>query len=112
MIDEHIVQYIQKIVGKDNVKLSESMKNHTTLRIGGPVDCFVTPTELGQIPQLIQALKTFEIDYYVIEVIILSVMMVYKVLLYNYIIVILIIVAVCFMIEKLYNSRLFQVLVW
>ncbi len=66
MIDEHIVQYIQKIVGKDNVKLSEPMKNHTTLRIGGPVDCFVTPTDLGQIPQLIQALKTFEIDYYVI----------------------------------------------
>ncbi len=40
MIDEHIVQYIQKIVGKDNVKLSEPMKNHTTLRIGGLADCF------------------------------------------------------------------------
>lgn len=66
MIDERIVQYIQKIVGKEHVKLSEPMKNHTTLRIGGLADCFVTPTNLGQIPQLIQALKTFEIDYYVI----------------------------------------------
>ena len=66
MIDEHIVQYIQKIVGKDNVKLSEPMKNHTTLRIGGLADCFVTPTNLQQISQLIQALKTFDIDYYVI----------------------------------------------
>lgn len=66
MIDEHIVQYIQEVVGKDNVKLSEPMKNHTTLRIGGPADCFVTPTNLQQIPLLIQALKKFNMDYYVI----------------------------------------------
>ncbi len=66
MIDAHIVQYIQKVVGKDNVKLLEPMKNHTTLRIGGLADCFVTPTNLQQISQLIQALKTFDIDYYVI----------------------------------------------
>ncbi len=66
MIDNHIVQYIQKIVGKERVKLSEPMKHHTTLKIGGPADCFVTPTDLRQIPQLIQALKNFNINYYVI----------------------------------------------
>ena len=66
MIDEHIVQYIQKVVGKEHVKLSEPMKNHTTLKIGGPADCFVTPTNLRQIPPLIQALKRFNMNYYVI----------------------------------------------
>lgn len=66
MIDEHIVQYIQKIVEKEHVKLSEPMKNHTTLKIGGLADCFVTPTGLRQVPQLIQALKNFNVDYYVI----------------------------------------------
>ena len=66
MSDEHIVQYIQKVVGKEHVKLSEPMKNHTTLKIGGPADCFVTPTNLRQIPPLIQALKRFNMNYYVI----------------------------------------------
>lgn len=66
MIDEYVVQSIQKIVGKNNIMLLESMKNHTTLKIGGKADCFVTPTNLGQIIQLIQLLKKFNIDYYVI----------------------------------------------
>ena len=32
-----------KILGEDNVKKSEPMKNHTTFRIGGDADLFVTP---------------------------------------------------------------------
>lgn len=66
MFDEHITQLIQNIVSKDNIKLSEPMKNHTTLKIGGEADCFVTPTDLEQIPQLIQLCKNFNVDYYVI----------------------------------------------
>jgi len=66
MIHEYVLKDIRRIVGEDNVKLSEPMKNHTTLRIGGIADCFVTPTDLQQIPQLIHLLKESDTNYYII----------------------------------------------
>ena len=37
-----------KILGEDNVKKSEPMKNHTTFRIGGDADLFATPVNAEQ----------------------------------------------------------------
>lgn len=38
---EKYIERIEKIVGKDNVKINEPMKNHTTFRVGGKADLFV-----------------------------------------------------------------------
>lgn len=38
---EKYIERIEKIVGKDNVKINEPMKNHTTFRVGGNADLFV-----------------------------------------------------------------------
>ncbi len=38
-----IAQRIAEIIGKENVKTDEPMKNHTSFKIGGPADIFATP---------------------------------------------------------------------
>ncbi len=51
---------LYRIVGEQNVKIEEPMSKHTTFRIGGPAQFFVTPQnmeELGQVVLLCQAEK-------------------------------------------------------
>ena len=55
-----------KILGEDNVKKSEPMKNHTTFRIGGDADLFVTPVNAAQIHDTVIYLKKAEVPYYVV----------------------------------------------
>ena len=40
------------IAGEENVLRDEPMSRHTTFRIGGPADYFVTPSEAGQIGKI------------------------------------------------------------
>ena len=39
---EEIVRELYAIAGEDAVQTAEPMKNHTTFRVGGPVDYFIT----------------------------------------------------------------------
>ena len=55
-----------KILGEDNVKKSEPMKNHTTFRIGGDADLFATPVNAEQIHDTVIYLKKAEVPYYVV----------------------------------------------
>ena len=55
-----------KILGEDNVKKSEPMKNHTTFRIGGDADLFVTPVNAAQIHDTVIYLKKAGVPYYVV----------------------------------------------
>ena len=48
----NLYQELCSIVGEDNVLRDEPMAAHTTFRIGGPADYFVTPSgadEIGRI---------------------------------------------------------------
>ena len=45
------------IVGEDNVRCGEPMKDHTTFRVGGAADYFVTPSDTDQIKELAQLVK-------------------------------------------------------
>lgn len=60
-IQEELIQ----ILGADNVWKDEPMKLHTTFRVGGPADWFVTPEEENQVCELIRFLKKENIPYYV-----------------------------------------------
>jgi len=43
-----IMERLMVIVGEENVKIDEPMRNHTSFKVGGPADVFVTPkTEIG-----------------------------------------------------------------
>lgn len=54
-----------QILGVKNVWKDEPMKQHTTFRVGGPADWFVTPEEEEQIRDLIRLLRAKNIPYYV-----------------------------------------------
>ena len=55
-----------EIAGSDHVCVDEPMKNHTTFRIGGNADYFVSPHSVEEIQEIIAACKKENIPYYVI----------------------------------------------
>ncbi len=54
------------ITGEENVLRDEPMSRHTTFRIGGPADFFVTPEKKEQIGQVIALCRSREIPYYIV----------------------------------------------
>lgn len=54
-----------EILGQENVYKDELMKKHTTFRVGGPADWFVTPEEEEQVRDLVNVLRGEKIPYYV-----------------------------------------------
>jgi len=54
------------VVGRENVFQNEPMSRHTTFRIGGVADYFVTPTKEEQIWQIISLAKQQKMPYYII----------------------------------------------
>lgn len=59
-MSQNLINELYRIVGEQNVKIEEPMCKHTTFRIGGPAQYFVTPQtteELGQVVLLCNAEK-------------------------------------------------------
>ena len=56
---------LKEIISEDEILLDEPMKKHTTFRIGGNADMFVTP-KLSQIPPIMTLAKTYEIPVTII----------------------------------------------
>lgn len=65
-MNQEIFEKLVQIVGKENVLVNESMKKHTTFRIGGEADFFVTPCNTNEIGQIIGKCRNMQIPYYVI----------------------------------------------
>lgn len=57
---------LENIIGKDNVKIDEYMKNHTSFKVGGPVDILLTPETYEQIREIIKFAKEKDIPYLVL----------------------------------------------
>ena len=55
-----------EIAGKENVRTDEPMKQHTTFRIGGAADYFVSPQTADQIKNIIDLCKSEAMPWYVI----------------------------------------------
>ena len=64
-MNQSVYEKIVRIVGSENVLTDESMKKHTTFRIGGTADYFVTPESIPAIAELIAFCKEENIPYYV-----------------------------------------------
>lgn len=54
------------IVGSDHVYTDEPMKKHTTFRIGGPADYYVTPHSKDEIAQVVAVCRKADIPYYIL----------------------------------------------
>lgn len=52
--------------GAENVLADEPMNRHTTFRVGGPADLFVTPASSGEIRKIIALCRAAATPYYVI----------------------------------------------
>lgn len=54
MEKENYIRLIENIAGKENVKVDELMKRHTSFKIGGPADILVAPTSVSDICEIIK----------------------------------------------------------
>jgi UDP-N-acetylmuramate dehydrogenase len=52
-MNDGIVNRLKSIVGETNVRTNEPMKNHTTFKIGGSAQVFVTPETASQIQDIV-----------------------------------------------------------
>lgn len=59
-------QNLKDIVGGDNVLVSEPMSSHTTFRVGGPADYFVTPTSVEEVQAISSFTRESGLDLYVL----------------------------------------------
>lgn len=66
MIEEKSVLEIKQIVGEENCLENESMKNHTTFRIGGPARLFVAPDSVDKLKNVIAFCKEKDIKVFII----------------------------------------------
>ena len=61
-----LVWRLRQIVGEDNVELDEPMSEHTTFKIGGPADVYVTPETTDEVREVIAACREVEAPYFVL----------------------------------------------
>lgn len=54
------------ITGNENVLVDEPMSRHTTFRIGGPADYFVTPCNAEELRSIIELCRDSSIPYYIV----------------------------------------------
>lgn len=66
MDNQAILTELKSILGEDNVAQDELMSRHTTFKIGGKADYFVTPENVDQIQKLVVLLNQEQIPFYII----------------------------------------------
>lgn len=64
--DQNLLEHLRRAVGSGEVVTEEPMSRHTTFRIGGPADYFVTPHTKEEIRQVIRLCKEEEIPFAVL----------------------------------------------
>ena len=63
-MNQKLFDRINEIVGKENVYQQEPLKKHTTFRIGGPADLFVTPHTAEEVAETLKACKEAGENWY------------------------------------------------
>lgn len=65
-MNEGMKQKFLEILGEDHVLFEEPMKNHTTFRIGGPAEVFLTPESFDQIKDALAVCRENNIPYFIL----------------------------------------------
>lgn len=61
-----IMALLSAMIPKENIKENEPMKSHTSFKIGGVADVFVSPTTKKQLVDAIRICKENQVPYYII----------------------------------------------
>ncbi len=56
---------LEKILDKKDIKIDEPMKEHTSFKVGGPVDILVTPKKFQEVVNVIDLCKKNNVPYYI-----------------------------------------------
>lgn len=59
-------QNLYQIIDKDKIFRDEPMKKHTTFRVGGPADYFITPSEVEEVRKIVLLCERMKVPYYLI----------------------------------------------
>lgn len=65
-LKDYMIEKLSKIINKESIYINEPMKKHTTFRVGGPADFYITPTEVSQIANIIRLCKEEQIPYFIL----------------------------------------------
>jgi UDP-N-acetylmuramate dehydrogenase len=65
-LNQLFYEKLKQIVPEDSIILGELLKEHTTFKIGGPADFFVTPTKLEELSKIIKLCVSEDIPYYIL----------------------------------------------
>lgn len=60
------IEELRGVLGSSAVRLEEPMKAHTSFRIGGPAELFLTPENAGQLAETIRILRQHEIPVFIL----------------------------------------------
>ena len=61
-----LIEQINKVTTKENIKIDELMENHTSFKVGGPADILLTPKDVDEVQALIKICKENNVIYYLI----------------------------------------------
>jgi UDP-N-acetylmuramate dehydrogenase len=66
VLKQNFYNQLQVLVKAENLKIKESLAEHTSFRIGGPADYFVIPETAQEIKNVIKLCKKEEVSFYII----------------------------------------------
>ena len=65
-MNQNFYDKLNNVIAKDSILLDEPMSRHTTFRVGGPADFFVTPKANEEVRDVIRICKEAGMPYYII----------------------------------------------
>jgi len=65
VMSQNLSNELYRIVGEQNVQIEEPMSKHTTFRIGGPAQFFVTPQTTEELGQVVLLCKAEKVPFFV-----------------------------------------------
>lgn len=65
-MNQNFYDKLNNVIAKDSILIDEPMSRHTTFRVGGPADFFVTPEAKEEVRDVIRICKEAGMPYYII----------------------------------------------
>lgn len=63
---EEFISSLHKLIGKENIRYNEQMKFHTSFKVGGPADIFITPENYQEVCSIIRLCNNVSMPYYIV----------------------------------------------
>lgn len=65
-MSDMILDKLYSVVGKENVLIDEPMSKHTTFKVGGPADYYITPNGIEEAAEIVRLLLSEKIPFYIV----------------------------------------------